>query len=199
MNWNRVLRAGLSGPGIESWWVRDSSHQSRRALRSTHPSVKWMPDLFQGGKVAGTWRWSHIPSIAEVKEGVWLYLYSPCVPSRPVLGWKVPLTFISVILSLVSSVIRCVFICMLSHFRLYKRYIFWPVSGKCPLQTPAFSLTILIAVYRGFLRRTRQMQKQRPTLSQTRFLLRPYPIFRTLIISSSWRFFPGTADWTRSA
>jgi len=56
MSWNRVQRAGLSDPGIESWWGRDSSHQSTRALGPTHPSVKWMPDLFQGGKVAGALR-----------------------------------------------------------------------------------------------------------------------------------------------
>jgi hypothetical protein len=67
------------------------------------------------------------------------------------------------ILSLVSSAIRCVFISMLSQIKLYKRYLFWPGSGKCPLQKPALTLTILIAAYRGCLRRARQTQKQRPT------------------------------------
>jgi len=94
-----------------------------------------------------------------------------------------------VILSLVSSAIRCVFISLLSQIRLYQRYLFSSGSGKCPLQTPALTLTKLIAVYRGFLRRARQTQDQRPTLNQTSFLLHPYPVFLSPIISSSWRLF----------
>ena len=154
MSWNRVLWAGLSGAEIESWWGRDSSQPSRRALGPNHP-VEWVSDLFLGDKVAGAWRWSPTPSIAEIKERLELYLYSPCVPSRPVLGWKVPLTFISLILSLVSSAVRCVFISVPSQIRLYKRHLFWPGSGKCPFQTPALTLIILIAVCRGFHRRAR--------------------------------------------
>ena len=44
---------------------------------------------------------------------------------------------------------------------------------------------MLIAVYRSFLIRARQMQKQRPALNQTRFLLHPYPAIRSPIISRS--------------
>jgi hypothetical protein len=113
-----------------------------------------------------------------------------CTEKLPPVGYPIAVKYIiSVILSLMSPAIHCVFICMLSHFRLYKRYLFWPGSGKCPLQTPALSLTILIAVHRGFLGRAIQTQKQLPTLNQTCFLLRPFPIFRSLIISSSWLFF----------
>jgi len=35
-------------------------------------------------------------SSAEVKERIWLYLYSPCGPSWPVLGWTLPLLLPSV-------------------------------------------------------------------------------------------------------
>jgi hypothetical protein len=34
---------------------------------------------------------THTPSSAKVKEGVELYLYYPYGPSRPVLGWTLPL------------------------------------------------------------------------------------------------------------
>jgi len=150
MSWNRVLGTGLSDPGIESCWGRDSSHPSSRTLGPTQPPVKWVPDLFPGGNVAGAWRWSSTPSIPEVKERVQLYVYSPCVLSSPVPGWTFSLTLTSVILSLVSSAIRRVFISLLSQIRLYKRYLFWSGSGKCSLQTPALTLTILIAILMWF-------------------------------------------------
>ena len=39
---------GLDGPGIESRWGRDFSHQSRMALWPTQLPVQWVPGLSRG-------------------------------------------------------------------------------------------------------------------------------------------------------
>jgi hypothetical protein len=68
---------GLDGPRIESRWGRDFPHLPRPALRPTHPPVQWVPGL-PGGKVRpGRDADPLPPSIAEVKNRVELYLYSP--------------------------------------------------------------------------------------------------------------------------
>ena len=43
--------------------------------------------VFHWGKAVGAWRWPPTPSIAEVKERVELYLYSPSGLSWSVIGW----------------------------------------------------------------------------------------------------------------
>ena len=53
----------------------------------THPHIEWVPGLFPGGKIVGTWRRYLPPSSVEVKEWVELYLYSPSGPSLSVIGW----------------------------------------------------------------------------------------------------------------
>ena len=44
---------GLDGPGIESRSGRDFPHLSRPALRSTQPSVQWVPGLSREQGAAG--------------------------------------------------------------------------------------------------------------------------------------------------
>ena len=56
-------------------------------------AVQWIPDLLHGGKMAEAWSWpSTLPS-AEVQERAELYLYSPCGPTWPILGWNVMTTW----------------------------------------------------------------------------------------------------------
>ena len=47
---------GLDGPGIEFRWGRDFPHPPRPPLGPIKPPIKWVPDLFLGGKAAGAWR-----------------------------------------------------------------------------------------------------------------------------------------------
>ena len=83
---------GHNGPGIEFRWRRDFPLPSRTALETIQPPIQWVPGLFPGVKTAGAWRWPPTPSIAEVKERVELYLYSPSGSSWPVLGRNLPFT-----------------------------------------------------------------------------------------------------------
>jgi len=69
------------------------------------------------------------PSSAEVKERVELYFYSPSGPSRPVLGWPLPLPFyLSSVLFLFSfSFVSLLFMfcfCTLSFLLLYVSLLF---------------------------------------------------------------------------
>jgi len=56
-----ATRYGLEVPGIESQWGRNFLHRSRPALGTTQPPVKWVLDLFPGGKMAGAWCWQSTP------------------------------------------------------------------------------------------------------------------------------------------
>ena len=83
ISWSRdssfgIATCGLDGPGIESRWRRDFQRPSRPALRSSQYNVY---RVFHVGKAAGVWRWPDIPSSADVKERVELYLYSYSGPS----------------------------------------------------------------------------------------------------------------------
>jgi hypothetical protein len=80
-----VTHYGLGGMGIESRWGRDFPHPSRLAL-GPHPASYTMgtgsvPVVKQLGRSVD----HPLPSNAEVKERVWLYLYSPSGSSWPVL------------------------------------------------------------------------------------------------------------------
>jgi hypothetical protein len=80
------LQAGRSGDRIQ---VGARFSAPVQTGRGAHPaSYTKSTGSFPGVKVAGAWCWPSTPSIAEVKERVELYLYSP---SGPVLGWTVPL------------------------------------------------------------------------------------------------------------
>jgi hypothetical protein len=69
----------------------------------TRPDRPWGPPsllynayrVFPGRKAAGAWPDHPPPSTAEVKERVEQYLYSPSRPSWPVLGWTLPLLYLS--------------------------------------------------------------------------------------------------------
>jgi hypothetical protein len=89
-----ATRYELDGTGIESRW--------RRIFR-TRPYRPWDPPhlLYNGYRVSleGVYlpgRGVHhpLPSSAEAKERVELYLYSPSGPSWPVLGRTLPFTFL---------------------------------------------------------------------------------------------------------
>jgi hypothetical protein len=86
-----ATRYGLDGPRVESRWGRNLPHPSRPALGPTQPPIQWALSLFPGGTTAGAWRWPPAPSSAEVNGRVELYIYSHSGPSRPVLGWTLPL------------------------------------------------------------------------------------------------------------
>jgi len=64
---------GLDGTGIEYWWGRDFPLPSRPALGPTQlPTRGYL--LFPVGKAAGEWPDHPLPSSAEVKERVELYI-----------------------------------------------------------------------------------------------------------------------------
>jgi len=66
--------------------VRDFPHTSRPTLRPTQPNIQWVLGLSRGVKWPGRAVEHPIPSSAEFKEIVELYIYSPSGPSWPVLG-----------------------------------------------------------------------------------------------------------------
>ena len=88
-----ATRYGLDGSGIESRWVRDFPYLSRPALGPTQPPTQWVLGLFLEGKAVGAWRW--LPSSAEVKERVEIYLYFPSGSSWRFLGWTLPFLYLS--------------------------------------------------------------------------------------------------------
>jgi hypothetical protein len=59
---------GLEGPGIEIPWRRNFQHPVQKPLGPTQPPVKRVPCLSLGGKAAGAWLWTPIPSSAEFKR-----------------------------------------------------------------------------------------------------------------------------------
>jgi hypothetical protein len=82
----------LEGPGFEFRWARGFPHPSRLVLTLSLPyNVYWIS--FSGVSRLGYGVEHQPPPIAEVKERKELYLYSPFVPSWPVIRWASPFTF----------------------------------------------------------------------------------------------------------
>ena len=82
-------------------WGSNPGGEGGGEIYRTRPDRPWGPPsllynayrVFPGGKAAGTWRWPPTPSIAEVKERIELYFYSPSGLSWPVIRWTVRFTF----------------------------------------------------------------------------------------------------------
>jgi hypothetical protein len=109
-----VLPSGA--PSVLLYWVLKHFWQGYQSIFfcsylqsysfSTRPDRPWdLPSLLYngyrlipGGKTPVAWRWPPIPSSAEVKEIVQLYIYSPSGPSWPVLGRTLPLLFFAYVL-----------------------------------------------------------------------------------------------------
>ena len=86
---------GLYGPGNESRWGRDFRHLSRLALRPTQQPLQWYR-VFLGSRIRpGRDADLSPPSIAEVKNRVGLYLYSPYGSSWPMKGRNVHTIFLN--------------------------------------------------------------------------------------------------------
>jgi len=76
----------MGGPGIESQWETKFS-ESVHTRPGAHPaSYTTGTGSFEGAKRPGRGADHPLPSSAEVKERVELYLYSASEPSRPVIG-----------------------------------------------------------------------------------------------------------------
>ena len=113
-------RYGLEVPG---------SNPGRGEIFRTCPDRPWGPPsllynryrVFPGGKAAGAWRWPPIPSSAEVKEGVELYLSLP--PNPFVACSRVNFTFTIFIITKFFAPLRVT----LYAFRV--KLFFWSVGA----------------------------------------------------------------------
>ena len=87
-------RYGLNGPRIESQWGGARFSAPVQTCAGAHPASYTLgTGSFPGSRAAGAWRCPPIPSSAEVKERVQLYLYSPSGSSWPVIGRTLSLPF----------------------------------------------------------------------------------------------------------
>ena len=88
-----ATRYGLDGPGIESRWGVRLSAPVQTGSGAYPASYIMGTGSFPGVKRPGRGVDHPPPSGAEVEGRVELYIYSPCEPSWPLLGWPLPLTF----------------------------------------------------------------------------------------------------------
>jgi hypothetical protein len=105
-----ATRYGLDVPRIESRCWRDFAHPSRPALGPTQPPMQWIPVVKRPGRGVD----HPSPPRVEVKEIIQLYLYSPSVPSWPVLEWTL-LTGYRVVRLLWNVLCRCLAEVLYTH------------------------------------------------------------------------------------
>jgi hypothetical protein len=130
-----IATRGLDGPGIESRLGENFPHRSRPALGPTHSPVQWVPGLFPGAKAAETWRWTPTPGIAQVKERVELYLYSPSGLSWYVIGRPLPFKFC---FSFVATYIW--------KWRIYYLLTHWHTQPAVRRAEPSMPLLLILAL-----------------------------------------------------
>jgi len=75
----------MDDSGFESRWERDFPYQSRPPPNPTQAPVRGAPGLFPWGKPAGAWFKPTLPSSAEAKGRLELFLYTPSGPSWPII------------------------------------------------------------------------------------------------------------------
>jgi hypothetical protein len=137
-----ATRYGLDGPGIESRWERDFPHPYIPALWPIPPPIQWVRVLSRV-KAAGAWRWTPIPSSAEIKERVELYLYSSSGTSWPVIGWTS-----AVVLLVICVIILVADILQSQNFKLecmrsvIENYRLWKILYKRSILQNLLPLTV---------------------------------------------------------
>jgi hypothetical protein len=140
---DRDANSGLDGPGIESQWGRDFTHQSRSSMGQL--PIKWVPGVSRGAKRPGHGVYHPPPTSAEIKERVELYLLSPLVLRSL---FQVDLYFIFIYIyihtgcfkkSFTTITIRGKPRCVLLHFDSSKRCV-------CPLKFIHINLYIYIYI-----------------------------------------------------
>ena len=109
--------------------------------------------FFLGSKAGGVWHWLSTPSMAEVKERVELYLYSPSGPSWSVLRWTLPLIYWSILrtskyrlLNVTTLLILCWRVLYFTTHTYYNSKFLWSVNIKQSNFFFKFKTTILISV-----------------------------------------------------
>ena len=89
------LSYGLDAPGIESWWGTRFSSPVQTGPEA-HPAFYTEgTGSFPGANRPGLGADHPPPSSAEVKKRVELYVYCPSGLSWPVLGWPLPLAYVT--------------------------------------------------------------------------------------------------------
>ena len=134
-----ATRYGLDCQGIESRWGRDFPRPSSPALGPTQPPIQWVPGLFPVVNRWGRGVNHQLPSSAEVKVRVELYLRSRSGPSWPVLGrtllyliFKNAARYQAWLLAAASAACKVSTLNALPVERLKKKGIFVSVTaGRC--------------------------------------------------------------------